>query len=156
MKIDRKKALKLAVTIVICQMAGIIGSVFTAPNVGGWYADIAKPWFTPPGWLFAPAWTTLFVLMGISLYLAYENKAKIGLYLFGVQLSLNVLWSALFFGMQNPFLAFAEIVMLWFAILATILAFYKSSKKAAYLLVPYLAWVTFASVLNYSVWMLNA
>lgn len=154
-KMKRNDVVKLVAAILICQLTGIVGSIFTTPSISTWYTSINKPGFTPPNWLFAPVWTTLFLLMGISLYIAIEKKAKTGLYIFGIQLVLNVIWSILFFGMQNPFLAFVEIIVLWMAIAATIFTFYKSSKKAAYLLVPYIAWVTLAAFLNYSVWILN-
>lgn len=155
------KILKLLVSILLCEAAGIIGSVFTFPAIQGWYASINKPFFVPPNWVFAPAWTLLFLLMGISLYFSWEHgfkekKAKIAGSLFAVQLILNIFWSVLFFGLQNPLAAFIEIIFLWLAILATILAFWKISKKAALLLLPYLAWVSFASLLNYFVWILNA
>lgn len=152
---------KLIVSILLCQLAGIIGSIFTAPNIPTWYASLEKPFFTPPSWLFAPAWITLFLLMGLSLFLVWNKglqskTSKIAVSIFFVQLALNILWSALFFGLQNPFLALIEIIILWIAILATIIAFAKISKKAAILLLPYILWVSFAALLNYSVWILNA
>lgn len=155
---DRKKILKLIAAILITNAAGLLGSFFTAPNIGSWYSTINKSAFTPPNWVFGPAWTTLFVLMGISFFLVWEkgltkNKTAIGV--FGLQLGLNILWSALFFGMQNPFLAFLEIIVLWAAILGTIVIFRGVDRRAAWLLVPYIAWVSFAAFLNYSVWVLN-
>jgi benzodiazapine receptor len=155
MKKRNKKIVKFIAAILVCQLAGIVGSVFTTPNIGAWYATINKPSFTPPNWVFAPVWTTLFFLMGVSLYLALEKKEMMGIYAFGVQLFLNILWSVLFFGVQNPFLAFVEIFALWISIAATMFLFYRSSKTAAYLLVPYIVWVSFAAFLNYSVWILN-
>ncbi len=155
---ERKKIAKLVAAILITNAAGLLGSVFTTPNIGGWYASIQKSAFTPPNWVFAPAWTTLFVLMGISLFLVWEKdlkKNKIAVGIFVVQMTLNVLWSVLFFGMQNPFLAFVEIIALWIAILATIVLFYRVDRRAAWLLVPYIVWVSFAAFLNYSVWILN-
>ncbi|MBN2101953.1 MAG: tryptophan-rich sensory protein [Candidatus Aenigmarchaeota archaeon] len=151
---------RLIVSIVICQLAGIIGSFFTTPNIPTWYALVNKPWFNPPNWLFAPVWTTLFVLMGISLYLIWEKglekkDVRFAVSVFGIQLLFNVIWSVLFFGLQNPMLAFAEIIILWLSILATIVLFYKLSRPAALMLVPYIAWVTFAAVLNYYIWILN-
>ena len=150
--------LKLLASVILCQAAGLVGSVFTFPSIPTWYATLVKPWFTPPNWVFGPAWTTLFLLMGISLYLVWQKglaKNKAAISLFGAQLGLNVLWSVLFFGLQSPFLAFAEIIVLWIFILLTIIKFYKIDRKAAYMLVPYIAWVTFAASLNYFVWMLN-
>lgn len=151
---------KLAIAIVLCLLAGLVGSIFTAPAIGSWYAGIEKPLFNPPNWLFAPVWTILFLLMGISLYVVWskglqKKGVKLALGAFCVQLVLNALWSFLFFGLQNPFLAFIEILLLWLAILATIILFYKISKKAALLLVPYILWVSFAVLLNYSIWLLN-
>ena len=151
---------RLIISIVICQLAGIIGSFFTAPNIPTWYAGVNKPWFNPPNWLFAPVWTILFVLMGISLYLIWEKgiekkNVRLAVSVFGIQLFFNTIWSLLFFGLQNPMLAFFEIIILWLSILATIFLFYKLSKPAAFMLVPYIAWVTFAAVLNYYIWILN-
>ncbi len=151
---------RLIVSIIICQLAGIIGSFFTAPNIPTWYAAVNKPWFNPPNWVFAPVWTTLFVLMGISLYLIWEKgiekkDVRMAVAVFGIQLLFNIIWSVLFFGFQNPMLAFVEIIILWLSILATIVLFYKLSKPAALMLVPYIAWVTFAAVLNYYIWILN-
>jgi len=153
--------LKLAASIIICLSAGFIGSIFTADSISTWYAEIEKPFFNPPNWVFAPVWTTLFILMGISLYLVWKRGiakegVKIALTLFGVQIVLNTLWSILFFGMKSPFLAFMEIIILWAAILLTILKFMKISKTAGYLLVPYILWVSFAAVLNFSIFILNS
>jgi len=159
-EMKRDKIIKLITAVLICQFAGIIGSVFTTPTRPTWYASINKPEFNPPNWVFAPVWTMLFLLMGISLYLIWEKglekkEVKHAVYVFGLQLFLNIVWSFLFFGLQNPFLAFAEIVLLWIAILASIILFYRISKKAGLLLVPYILWVSFAAFLNYSVWILN-
>jgi len=151
---------KLIVAILICELAGIVGSVFTMPSIPAWYASLQKPGFSPPNWLFAPVWTTLFALMGVSLYLIWnkisKNKqAKKALVVFAVQLILNILWSVLFFGLRSPFYAFIEIVVLWIAIALTIFKFYKISKNAGLLLIPYLLWVTFATILNGYIWILN-
>jgi len=149
------KWIKLIISILICQLAGVFGSFFTSPSIGTWYADLQKPFFTPPNWVFAPVWITLFTLMGISLYLLWDKKDKISLSIFGIQLVLNVLWSLLFFGLQNPFYAFIEIVILWFAILVSIVKFFKIDKKAGLILLPYILWVSIAAALNYYVWILN-
>jgi len=151
---------KLIASLIICQMAGIIGSVFTVSSVGTWYLEISKPAFTPPSWVFAPVWTTLFLMMGLALYIVWSKGVKskdsrIALTVFGIQLVLNTLWSILFFGLRSPFLALVEIVFLWAAILLSIVYFYKISKRAAYLLVPYIAWVSFAAVLNLFIVLLN-
>lgn len=158
MKIKSYPLLILMVIIVLA--IGSSGSVFTSPSIPTWYASLEKPFFTPPNWLFAPAWTTLFILMGIALYLVWQEgidkkPVRQAVYVFGFQLALNVLWSLLFFGLQSPLLGFIEIVVLWIAILWTIIRFHGVSKPAAYLLIPYIAWVTFASALNLSVLLLN-
>jgi tryptophan-rich sensory protein len=159
MKIEN--IIKLAASIIICLMAGFIGSVFTVDSIQTWYMGIEKPFFNPPNWVFGPVWTTLFILMGISLYLVWSrgiktNDAKIALTLFSAQLVLNVLWSIIFFSLKSPFYAFIEIVILWTAILFTIIWFRKISKTAGYLLVPYILWVSFAAVLNLSIFLLNS
>ena len=155
-----KNILKLIVAIVISQLAGIIGSVFTMPAIEGWYANLAKPQLWPPNWIFAPVWTTLFFLMGIAAFLVWNKglkrkHVKIALGIFIVQLVLNTFWSIIFFGLQSPGAALVEIIFLWLAILATIIAFAKISKPAAWLLVPYILWVSFASYLNLMIWMIN-
>ncbi|MFP4424800.1 MAG: TspO/MBR family protein [Candidatus Woesearchaeota archaeon] len=149
--------LKLIASIIICQLAGIIGSVFTISSVSTWYVTLNKPFFNPPGWIFGPVWTILYLLMGISLYLVWTNKDRTrkALAIFATQLVLNSLWSILFFGLQSPFLAAMEIIVLWGAILLSIAYFYRISRPAAYLLIPYILWVTFAAVLNLSIFLLN-
>lgn len=149
---------KLITSIVICQLAGIIGAFFTTPYIKTWYAGLNKPSFNPPNWIFGPVWTTLFVLMGIALYLVWTNDKNTiqARKIFALQLALNVLWSYLFFAMQRPGFAFFEIIFLWVAILYTIISFYKISKWAGYLLVPYILWVSFAAFLNFSIWIINA
>lgn len=150
----------MGAAILISELAGAIGALFTTPAIGSWYSTLTKPVLNPPNWLFAPVWTTLFLLMGIAAFLIWRKAAEPNLKrgalkLFGIQLILNVLWTALFFGAHSPFYALLEIVILWFAILFTILAFRKISKSAAYLLLPYIIWVSFAAYLNYSIWVLN-
>lgn len=156
---------KLIIAIVVSELAGIIGSVFTAPSIAGWYAGIVKPAINPPAWVFGPVWTTLFALMGIAAFLVWSSYTrasadkkkgvKVALILFGGQLVLNTLWSIIFFGLHSPGGAFIEIVFLWLAIIATIVAFAKISKPAAWLLLPYILWVSFAMYLNYAIWALN-
>lgn len=148
------KFLKLLIAIVICEGAGLIGSFFTIASVNTWYITLNKPFFNPPSWVFGPVWTILYLLMGISLYLVWGNK-KISLKWFWIQLILNSLWSIIFFGLKNPTFAFFGIVLLWLAIAMTIKSFWKHNKTASWLLVPYLLWVTFASVLNLSIVLLN-
>lgn len=151
---------KLVAAIGVSELAGIIGSVFTAPAIEGWYAGIIQPELNPPSWVFGPVWTTLFALMGIAAFLVWKKGlnhrgVKIALGAFIFQLVLNTLWSIIFFGFQSPGAAFIEIIFLWLAILATIIAFAKVSKPAAWLLLPYILWVSFAAYLNYSIYVLN-
>jgi len=149
----------LIVSIIIPFIASAIGSLFTSATVDTWYLTLVKPSFNPPSWLFGPVWTALYLLMGISLYLVWINRKKKfkkpALTFYGVQLGLNALWSILFFGLQSPFYAFIEIIFLWTAIAFTIYYFYKISKNAAYLLIPYILWVSFAAILNFSIFYLN-
>ena len=161
---DKAKA-RMAVAFVgfiaVCFAAAALGGLFTGPATqpGGWYEWIAKPSWTPPSWLFGPVWTLLYGAMAVAGWLVWREGGwraqKVPLALFFVQLALNTLWSYLFFGLRSPGLAFAEIVALWIAILATLIAFWRVSRLAGGLFVPYLAWVTFAAALNYSVWRLN-
>lgn len=149
---------KLILSIGVCLAAGVVGSLFTTSAIPTWYAALNKPVFAPPNWVFAPVWTTLYILMGITLYLVWISKTQLKQYalnLFFVQLGLNVLWSIIFFGMKNPVLAFVEIIALWIAIFLTIKSFLKINKLAAFLLYPYLAWVTIATFLNLSIVILN-
>ncbi len=152
--------LKLIITIVGSQLAGLIGTIFTTPSIPTWYASVEKASLNPPNWVFGPVWTTLYLLMGIAAFLVWKNgwnrkDVKIALGLFVLQLVLNTLWSYIFFGMENPGAAFVEIIFMWLAILATIIAFAKISKPAAWLMVPYILWVSFASYLNFMVYILN-
>lgn len=145
-------------SVVVCEAAGALGSVFTISAIPVWYAALQKPWFTPPNWLFAPVWLVLYFLMGVTLYLLWERRPRSGaaLVAFGVQLVLNIAWSAVFFGAHDLFYGFVVIAMLWVAILATMVLSFRLSRSAATLLAPYILWVTIASALNYYVWVLNA
>lgn len=141
-------------------MAGIIGTVFTSKAIPTWYAGVNKPSFNPPNWIFGPVWVTLYTMMGIAAYLVWKDwannaVAKYATILFFVHLAFNALWSILFFGLKNPMLAFFEIIVLWLMIVALIVMYYQINKTASYLLVPYLLWVSFASVLNFYIWRLN-
>ena len=163
----RGNTFKLIIAIVVSELAGIIGSVFTTPSIAGWYTGIVKPALNPPAWIFGPVWTVLYALMGISLFLIWKDYSLIrankrivriwrwAIFFFFVQLVLNTLWSIIFFGLHSPGGALVEIVFLWLAILATIIVFAKISKPAAWLLVPYILWVSFAMYLNYAIWVLN-
>lgn len=163
--------LKLIISIVGAELAGIISSIFTAPSIPTWYADLIKPALNPPSWVFGPVWTTLYALMGVSVFLIWssytkapnvngtsEDRRKVirnALGVFLLQLALNVIWSIIFFGLHSPFSAFICIIALWLAIAWTMIAFYKISKPAMWLLVPYILWVSFASYLNLMLWVLN-
>ncbi len=150
----------LAIFILLCEMAGLIGSIFTIPAIGTWYAELNKPSFSPPNWVFGPVWIALYALMGISACLVFSKgwknkKIKNAISIFSLQLVLNVLWSVIFFGAKNPFLALAEMAILWIAIFVTIKKFNEISKTAGNLLIPYLAWVSFAAILNLSIVLMN-
>jgi len=152
--------LKLAICLAITLVTGFLGSIFTKPEISGWYASIRKPLWNPPNAIFGPVWTILYILMGISLFLVWKSghssgKKNIAYLLFAVQLLLNFLWSFIFFRLHRVDLALLEILLLWFTILGTIIAFSRISKTAAWLLVPYISWVSFASFLNYHIWVLN-
>jgi len=153
--------LKLIFTIVICHSAGFIGAIFTSSAILTWYDSLKKPFFSPPNWIFGPVWTILYTLMGISAYLVWRqgihnSQVKTALIIFGVQLFLNAIWSPIFFGLRALFFALVVIIILWIAILLTILSFLKISKIAAVLLIPYILWVSLATILNYSLWVLNS
>ncbi|MFH1451128.1 MAG: TspO/MBR family protein [bacterium] len=153
----KNKLGKLIFSILLCEVVGGIGSLFTSPAINGWYETLEKPFFNPPNWIFAPVWTFLFLLMGIAFYLVFISPEKKGkaILAFSVQLFLNVLWSFLFFGLRSPFFALLEIIVLWLAIFVTIKKFSLINRVAALALLPYLIWVSFATVLNFSIWMLN-
>jgi len=151
--ISKFNLIKFIFCILITEGAGIIGSIATSSSVKTWFLTINKPSFQPPPWIFAPVWTLLFLLMGISLYFVWNKKNDIRW--FWIQLFLNILWSYLFFGLKNPTLAVFEIILLWFAVLINIIIFWRYNKKASILLLPYLAWVSFASFLNFSIARLN-
>jgi benzodiazapine receptor len=152
---------KLAICIGVCFLFAFAGSTFTPLPGSEWYYTVLhKPSWNPPDWLFPPAWTLLFLLMGIALYLvdqqrSEKTKIKGALTVFGVQLLLNLSWSAAFFGLHSPLLALFVIVLLWLAIVLTFLKFRAISRLAGYLLLPYLFWVSFASYLNFTIWRLN-
>lgn len=155
-----KNLMKFFFAFFVCQGAGVVGSFYTRTAIPEWYNFLNKPSFTPPNWVFAPAWTTLFTLMAIAAYLVWKKGIKEplvqkALILFMIQLILNSLWSVLFFGLRSPLYALIEIFVLWAAILATILQFLKVSKAAGLLLIPYLLWVSFATSLNLGIFLLN-
>ena len=158
--IKSRDIIKLVISIVACQCAGVIGSIFTTAAIPTWYAALQKPPFSPPNWLFAPAWVTLYLLMGIAAFLIWrqglgQKEVKTALVIFLVQLVLNALWSVVFFGLESPLYGMVVIIALWVVILLTILRFFKLSTAAGALLLPYILWVSFAAVLNVSIWVLN-
>lgn len=152
--------LNLIVSIAICELAGIVGSVFTFRKIPTWYASLKKPSFRPPDRLFGPVWIVLYLLMGISAYLIWQRgtenpEVELAIIAFGLQLGLNVLWSVVFFGMESPVGGLIVIFILWSAILVTIERFLPLSLAAGLLLVPYIAWVSFAAILNIFIYVLN-
>ena len=150
---------KLIISITLPVAVGAISGFFTTTGVGSWYQTINKPSWNPPGWIFGPVWTTLYILMGIALYLVWrspDSKAKrTAIILFGAQLILNFFWSFIFFDQRQIGVALGEIIALWGLIILTIFAFAKVNKMAAWLLVPYISWVSFATMLTYTIWKLN-
>jgi benzodiazapine receptor len=156
--------LTLVIKFIICLAltfsAAFVGSLFTREAVPDWYATLNKPSFTPPNWLFGPVWTILYLLMAISAFIVWQKglpnpAVRIALILYLIQLILNALWSVIFFGLKLPLIAFVEILLLWSAIVFTILTFARVSIAAALMLVPYILWVSFAAVLNFFIWFLN-
>ena len=152
--------LKLAIAVVISGLAGGIGSFFTISAIPTWYATLAKPALNPPSWIFGPVWTTLYLLMGIAAFLVWNKgwdrkDVRKALSVFLLQLVLNAAWSVIFFGLHSPLWAFVDIIAMWLAIVWTMALFYKISKPAMWLLLPYILWVSFAANLNYSILMLN-
>jgi translocator protein len=155
-----KEIPKLILSILIVFVAGSIGTLATTSELTTWYAALTKPSWTPPNWAFGPIWTTLYILMGIALFLVWKKgldrkDVKFAILIFAVQLFLNILWSLVFFGMHSIFGGLILILILWIAIFANIIAFYVISKPAGLLLIPYLIWVSIASYLNYTVYLLN-
>lgn len=155
-----KQATGIVVAIAICELAGGIGAIFTTPSIATWYSTLVKPSFTPPSWLFGPVWTLLYALMGIAAFVVWNKgwnrpDVRTAVYIFVFQLLLNIMWSVIFFGLHNPLAAFVNIIVLWVAILTTIISFGRISRTAMWLLLPYILWVSFAAVLNYSLWVLN-
>lgn len=151
---------KLLIAVAIPIAVGATSGFFTVTGVESWYQTINKPSWNPPNWVFGPVWTTLYIMMGIALYLVWKSDSsdvlkKTAIILFAVQLTLNFFWSFIFFNQQQTGWALVEIIAMWFFILLTIFAFAQVSKPAAWLLVPYISWVSFATILNYTIWKLN-
>ena len=152
---------KFIISICIPLLVGFTSGFFTITGVNSWYQTIEKPSWNPPNWIFGPVWTTLYILMGISLYLVWKSSAewrikKTAILLFSLQLLLNFFWSYIFFNQQQIGLAFVDIVLMWFSILATIILFSRINIAAGWLLVPYISWVSFAAILNFTIWRLNS
>jgi len=158
--ITLRQAGGLGGALVICFGAAGLGSLLTEPSIGGWYAALRKPSWTPPNWLFGPVWSALYLAMAIAAWLVWRragvSATKLALTLFALQLVLNVGWSAIFFALHIPGFAFVEIVILWLLILVTAVSFWPVSQAAGWLMVPYLSWVAFAAALNCAIWRLNA
>jgi len=155
------KIVKIAIALIVCLVVGYSASIVTRPSVESWYPTLTKPIFNPPNWIFMPMWTLLYILMAVAAGLVWDKikeqneEVKKALAFFLIQLTLNAIWSYLFFGLKNPMLALIEIALLWLMIYETYLKFIKINKTAGYLLIPYLAWVAFAAILNASIWWLN-
>jgi tryptophan-rich sensory protein len=159
MKITSRDWIALLIFMAVSFGAAFIGSLFTSVSVDGWYRMLPKPAWTPPSWIFGPVWTLLYLAMAIAAWLVWRRRlfsnVSTALSLFAVQLILNAAWSALFFGLQSPVLAFVNIVLLWGAILATMIAFARVTKISGWLFAPYILWVTFAAALNFAIWRMN-
>jgi tryptophan-rich sensory protein len=154
-----RKWTSLVVLLAVCLGAELVAGLLTNLSVRDWYLTLRKPEWTPPGWLFGPVWTYLYLSMGVAAWLVWERRTlcniRTAMSLFAIQLLLNVVWSGLFFGLQMPMIAFWEIVLLWLAILGALLSFWRIRRLAALLMIPYLVWVTYASALTLAIWKLN-
>jgi tryptophan-rich sensory protein len=155
-----KNWLKATISLALPQLAGLTGAAFTVTGAGSWYSTIKKPAWNPQGWLFGPVWTTLYILMGIALFIIWKSTAneklkRTAIILWIVQLIFNFFWTIIFFYAQQVGYALVEIIILWLLILITIFLFARISKLAAWLLVPYISWVSFAAILTYAIWELN-
>ena len=153
-----KNILKLIICLIVPMLVGGISGVATVAGIKDWYVHLNKPFFNPPNYLFGPVWSILYLLMGVSLFMILQSKSmnkKKAISIFFVQLFLNFWWSFLFFKFQLLGISMIEIIFMWLSILWMIIEFKKINKTAAYLQIPYLAWVTFASLLNLAIWYLN-
>ncbi len=150
--------MKLVLSLILPQLSGFIGSYFTINAIPTWYAYLNKPAFSPPNWLFGPVWLTLYLMMGIAVYLNWiknTKQAKFNVRLFFIHLFFNLIWTPVFFGLKDTLFALYIIIMIWIFIITMIINFRKVNKISSLLLIPYLLWVTFASFLNYFIWRLN-
>lgn len=154
-----KRIFTFIACLLVCAAAGLVGTLATIPQIPVWYSGLVKPSFNPPAWVFGPAWTILYILMAVSLYLYVQKPAQkpklSGYIFFFIQLCLNASWSVVFFGYHNPQLALRVIILLWFTILATMLLFSRHSRLAGALFIPYISWVSFAMILNFAISALN-
>lgn len=151
---------KFVASVVFCELVGLISTPFIIASIPTWYAGLIKPPFSPPNWIFGPVWITLYFLMGVSAFIIWEKgfknqRVRMALFYFLIQLFFNFVWSILFFGLRSPLLGLLDIIMLLLTIILTIVTFYKVSKIASYILIPYLFWVSFATILNFSIAILN-
>ena len=156
----KKQLTYIAISVTVCLIIGFLSSFATQSSVNDWYLELNKPSFNPPNWIFAPVWTILYIMMGVAAGIVwakgfYHIWVKTALYHFGIQLLFNALWSIIFFGFKNPFAALLVILALLVLLIFTIKWFKVVSTTAAYLLIPYLFWVCFATALNYKIWELN-
>ncbi len=156
----KKKLFRIGIAVLVCGLIGFLSSIATQTSVSTWYAALNKPSFTPPNWIFGPIWILLYIMMGIAAGIVwskgfYHKWVKTALYHFGFQLLLNAAWSIFFFGLQNPLIALLDIIALFILLLFTIKWFTVVNSTAAYLLIPYVVWVAFATALNFGIWQLN-
>ncbi len=154
------KTAKLIISILICQVAGALGYFFATGNIKNWYQFLEKPIFNPPDWIFALTWIALYTIMGISVFLIWKREQKdicahSALKLFWIHLFFNVVWSIIFFGLHSPGGALVDIIILWILILILLVKFFRINQWASYLLVPYFFWISFVTLLNFSIWYLN-
>ncbi len=150
--------MKFLLSLLLPQLAGAIGTIFTVKAIPTWYMYLNKPTFSPPNWIFGPTWLTLYLLMGIAVYLNWIKKtkqAKLNVRLFFIHLFFNLIWTPIFFGAKNPLFAFFIIILIWVFIVIMIIKFWAVNKVSSLLLIPYLLWVSFASLLNFYIWRLN-
>ncbi|MDA1337646.1 MAG: tryptophan-rich sensory protein [bacterium] len=153
-----KKVIQFALAILIAQLAGVIGAFATVSAIPGWYQELAKPFFSPPNWVFGPVWFLLYTLIGVSLFLIWQEEGKekrVAVTVFFVHLGLNALWPIIFFGLKDLSFAFFEILALFGTLLIVFWKFWFIKRLAVYLLIPYLLWVSFALLLNFAIWQLN-
>lgn len=155
-----RKIIELAAAIILSQSAGLIGSIFTVENVPTWYTTVEKPAYNPPAWVFAPVWITLYCLIGVAAFLVWQRRkesaaAPAALAVFTFQLVINTMWPMIFFGAHAIFLAFLDVLALLILTIIMMYLFAKTDKRAAIILIPYLLWAAFATVLNFNIWLLN-